>query len=34
MLLTPMREQGFVGSLARLSEAFQFFPRQPEFVSD
>jgi hypothetical protein len=29
-----MREQRFVGSLTRLSESFQFFPRQLEFVSD
>jgi hypothetical protein len=34
MFLTPMREQGFVRSQARLSQAFQFFPRQLEIVSE
>ena len=34
MFLAPMRNQSFVGSLARLSQAFQFLPRQLEIVSE
>ena len=34
MFLTPMRDQGFVGSPARLSQAFQLCPRQLEIVSE
>jgi hypothetical protein len=34
MFLTPMREQGIVGSLTRLSQAFQFSPSQLEIASD
>ena len=32
MFLTPMRQKAVVGSLTRLSQAFQFFPRQLEIA--
>jgi hypothetical protein len=32
MFLAPMHKQGFVGGLARLSQAFQFFPLQLKIV--
>jgi len=32
VFLTPMCEQGFVGTFARPSQAFQFFPRHLEIA--